>query len=204
MNLTLKNKAELTWVVIKHLAWAILDILLIPLWLVAPPFVAIFTRAMPDEDRVYVWGGIFGTWDNPPQGDPKHLRDGLFPDATTGLKGYAMRVLWMWRNPAYGFAYAFKVDKTPHSVVEISGNPDITDKYAIAGSYLAVVKEKGKVVAYEYYTIKPYGAHSEVGKCFRMRWGWKIITDKWDEFGFAQPVDTITPYKGYGESLKRK
>lgn len=177
--------------------WTFVDILLhiTFFWRIAPIFVSLFTRAADDLDEYTPeWGWMFGTWDNPPQGDTKHQREGFFPGALYGFKGYAMRVQWLWRNPGYNFQKWVGIPYTG-AKVEFSGNPDISDKGGRAGSYFATVHENGKLIAFEYYIIKPYKRNPN--KCFRMRIGYKLLTDKYERYGFATMVNTIQPYKSY-------
>ena len=64
---------------------------LIALYLImvaAIPTIALFTCAMPYGLRPYTWGGLWGTWDNPPQGDRGYVeKRAPFPGVTTGVKG---------------------------------------------------------------------------------------------------------------------
>lgn len=55
--------------------------------------------------------------------------------------------------------------------------------------------EAGRVVAFEFYCVFPCG----FGRCLRSRLGWKIMTDKFERFGFAQLVNTFNPLDGYGD-----
>ena len=56
------------------------------------------------------WGGWFGTYDNPPQGDRKWLKTIL---KLTGWRGYLNRVGWIRRNRLYGLKrFSLAVDYT--------------------------------------------------------------------------------------------
>lgn len=54
---------------LRWLALALLDWLLLLTVPIASPIIAAFTRAQPRHDDGYSWGWIWGTHDNPPQGD---------------------------------------------------------------------------------------------------------------------------------------
>ena len=182
----------------KYLLIVLLDILANISNFIVAPILSIFTRAKPDlNEKGEQWGWIYGTWDNPPQGDSKWQREGWFPYITTGWKGYLNRVGWLYRNPCYGLQKMMGIDYNPNNLIGCKGNENISDKYGIAGSYYAEVRSPaGKVLGFEYYLIKPYGN----GKCLRVRLGWKIMTDKFEKYGFAAFVDTITPYKQFGKN----
>ncbi len=163
--------------------------------------VSMFTRAQPDlNEHGKPWGGWFGTWDNPPQGDEKYQRECMFPGVTTGLKGYWNRVGWLRRNPLYGFNKWAGIPYKDSYEFHVDGNENISDKDRVPGSYYAKVIDahNGKVVAFEYYLVKPWRIGS-FEKCIRVRLGWKVMTDKFERYGFATLVDTANPFKSYGD-----
>src|SRR5678810_1219669 len=79
---------------IKFTLSVLLYILLLPVSTPAAFVVSTWTR--PDDTD---WGGWFGTYDNPPQGARKWLKD--HPELT-GWRGYLNRVGWIRRNRLYG------------------------------------------------------------------------------------------------------
>lgn len=179
------------WLVLALLDWALL--LTVP---VAAPIIAAFTRPMSHDLPVYTWGWIWGTYDNPPQGDEGFVRKRApFPGVTTGWRGYLNRCMWMLRNPLYGFAKRSGVGYSPAYQLSYVGNPNISDKYRVPGWYLAKLRDGKKLVAFEFYCVLPWG----FGRCLRARLGWKIMTDKFQRYGFAQLVNTFNPLDGYGD-----
>jgi len=177
-----------------YLKWASLflcDIVLLCVAYPLAPLLSLFTA-----DGWPAWGAWFWTFDNSPQGDRGFIRERApFTPAVTPLQRYANRVAWLWRNPLYGFQKAACVDYQPSYVVNHIGNPDISDKYKVAGWYFAECRDsKGDLVAFEFYMVKPWLP----GRCIRVRVGWKIMTDKFSIKGFAPFVDTINPIDGYG------
>jgi hypothetical protein len=175
----------------KWALFALLDILLIPIWFLGAPVVSLFTREMPDTDEdLPSWGWWFGTYDNPPQGDERHQRNfGHLPK-------YIVRVLWLWRNPGYNFQKAIGVKYDPAYIVTYTGREDISDKYKKPGHYFAMCHTlDGEVKAWEFYCVYPWA----FGKCIRIRLGYKIMTDKFGRYGFAPLVNTINPVKSYGD-----
>ena len=173
-----------------------LDIIFYVSNLFVAPVLSLFTKAQVDlDEKTERWGWLYGTWDNPPQGDTKHQREGLFPYATTGVKGYIMRVLWLYRNPAYGFQKAVGIPYNKRGIIHCVGDEDISDKYGRPGYYYATYKLDDKLEAFEFYAVLPYTKT----RCLRIRLGWKLMTDKFERYGFATYVDTITPFKRYNQ-----
>lgn len=183
-----------------YLKWPILSLLDWALWFTVPvvsPVIAAFTRADFYGKEPYSWGGWYGTYDNPPQGDEGFVRERApFVGVTDGWRGYLNRVMWMIRNPLYGFARKCSVEWSPTLAISHTGDESISDKYKRPGWYLAKAHNlNGKLVAFEFYCVLPWG----FGKCFRARLGWKIMTDKFGRYGFAQLVNTANPLKSYGK-----
>lgn len=158
--------------------------------------VSALTRPMEyKNDASYTWGWLWGTYDNPPQGDEGYVRkECLFPGVVTGWKGYLNRVNWMFRNNLYGYAklVGLKWDEQI-SLVQL-GNPKISDKYGIPGWYFVRAYLNNKLVGFEFYCVLPWAKTRD----FRCRLGWKIDTEKFKRFGFAQFVGTANPFDGYG------
>lgn len=183
-------------VVLKWLVFSVGKIVLLPTSIVAAIFVPMFTKAEPDDKELYSWGGWWGTFDNPPQGDRGWIaKHSTFPNVIDGWKGYVNRVGWMLRNPLYGYSRKVGVTYNSEDSLSIKGNPDISDKYKIAGWVFTTLKDSGgKVKAFEWYSVTPYTKRRNV----RIRIGWKIKTDKMQERGWARHVLTINPFDGYG------
>lgn len=178
---------------------AILDYVLLALtWIPAAIIVSIFTRAQEYGKTEYTWGWIWGTYDNPPQGDEGYVKKrAYFPGVTTGFKGYLNRVGWMIRNPLYGWSKILGLPYNKDYTTVVKGNPDISDKYKIPGWMFARLYDKdGDLIGFELYVVIPWFKDK---KDLRMRLGWKITTDKFERNGFAHFVDTINPFDGYGD-----
>jgi hypothetical protein len=181
---------------IKWAAFSLMDWLLLPVWFLGAPVVSLFTRAQPDlDENTKPWGWLFGTYDNPPQGDAKHQREGLFPGAVNGWKGYVMRVLWLWRNPGYNFQRLLCIHYSPLYSLDYIGNSQISDKYKTPGYYFAKLCDNEKLIGFEFYCVYPWA----FGKCVRVRFGWKLMTDKFERYQFAPLVNTANPLKSYGD-----
>lgn len=182
-----------------YLKWLVLCLLDLLLYLTLPfvtPFIALFTKAEGYDKELYSWGGWYGTYDNPPEGDEGFVsKRSFFPNVVTGWKGYINRLQWMWRNKLYGFAKVSGIKYSPDLVLTYTGNPDISDKNKIPGKYFAKLHKDGKLVGFEFYMVWPYTDKRDV----RIRIGWKIMTDKFERYGFAQLVNTFNPVDGYGD-----
>jgi len=182
----------LKWLVLALLDWALL--LTIP---IAAPIIAAFTREQPHDSPTYTWGWIWGTYDNPPQGDEGFVRKrALFTGVTTGFKGYLNRIHWMVRNPLYGYAKYCSINYDKDASLTWTGNPDISDKYKISGWYFAKLQKAGRLLGFEFYCVTPWSATRDL----RMRLGWKMMTSKFKEYGFAQIVNSINPFDGFGDN----
>lgn len=181
---------------IKWLVLSAFKIMLLVLTVPASVFVPLYYRAQEPELMRYTWGGWFGTFDNPPQGDRGFIaKHALFKNTTAGLMGYINRVQWMFRNPLYGFAKTAGVSYCATDTLKISGNPQISDKYKIKGWVLATLHDRhGKLKAFEWYSVTPWSKRRNV----RIRLGWKIKTDKMQTRGWARHVFTINPLDGWG------
>jgi len=185
-----------------YLEWgckALLTILLLPTTYVAAPVISLFTIAEKDTNN-HSWGGWYGTYDNPPQGDTKYQRDCIFPGGEfTGFKGYINRVGWILRNKLYNLKKKLgkTINKGDLFKVVTTGNKNISDKYKVSGSYFSIYFVDDKPKAFEYYLVLPWSKT----KCVRCRLGWKITTDKFNEVNeFAPLVLTFNPIDSYGQS----
>lgn len=182
---------------VKYLWGTLLYLAMLPLALPAAVVIPLGTRAQFDPARKYTWGGWFGTYDNPPQGDEGYVtKRAPYPNVVTGFKGYINRVQWMRRNRLYGLKRKLSVEFKPGSTILLKGNPDISDKYKVPGTLRATaVDSQGRPYAFEYYKVWPYSKT----RCVRIRLGWKIKGRKFTQPGdFAPLVFTINPFDGYG------
>lgn len=184
------------------LKWAVLaviDILLLFTVPFAAPVIAAMYRAQPHGLGKYTWGWMWGTYDNPPQGDEGYVRKRApFPGLITGWQGYVNRVMWMIRNPCYGFARWTALNYSANTVQQLIGKDGISDKDKVPGWYFVRVRDltSWRVVGFEFYGVFPYC----VTRDLRIRLGWKILTDKFKERGFAPLVNTCNPFDGYGDN----
>jgi len=185
-----------------YLRWScltLIDYLLLVPFCLAVPFVSALTFPA-SMFRNGLLKRLFCTYDQDWEGDRGwRTKRCFFPNVTTGLKGYLNRCGWLWRNPNYPFQRWAAVEYAPHYLVTWKGDAEISDKYARSGYYFALALSGTQAVAFEFYAVIPWGK-----KCTRIRLGWKIMTDKFESLGYAPMVNTITPVKGYGESLRAK
>lgn len=173
--------------------------ILLPTVFIVAPILGLFTKAAPHKKPGgYKWGSIYGTYDNPPQGDEGYVnKRSPFPGVTRGFKGYINRVMWTIRNPLYNWKRKFLVTFVEGTVVTVKGNPDISDKYKIPGKMTATAYVDSRLTAFEFYGIFPYSKKRNV----RIRIGWKIKGRKFTKDGdTAALVFTFNPFDGYGNN----
>ena len=200
---------------LKWLTLALFDVLLLLTVPIAAPIIAAFTRYQPHGLPSYSWGWLWGTYDNPPQGDEGFVRKRApFPGECFGWRGYVNRIMWMIRNPMYGFARLVALDYSVDQVQQLIGKDGISDKEGIPGWYFVRLHslKSGKCVGFEFYGVFPWMKEHTVhnymtGKEYtftardlRIRLGWKILTSKFRERSFAPIVNTVNPVDGYNNS----
>ena len=103
--------------------------------------------------------------------------------------------MWMIRDPLYGYARYAALDYSPELQISLRGDPTISDKEKRPGWYFATARRDGRTVGFELYAVLPWSSSRNL----RMRLGWKIMTDKFQRYGFAQLVNTFNPFDGYGD-----
>lgn len=182
----------------KYICLLFIDIILTVFTVVpAALIIPLFTREQSYGKDNYTWGWLWGTFDNPPQGDEGFVKKrAMFPGVTTGLKGYFNRVMWMLRNPLYGLSKRMSIKWSEEYVLVVTGNEHISDKYKVPGHMFARLYKGDKLIGFEFYMVKPWSDARD----FRCRLGWKMTTEKFKNKGFAQFVGTCNPFDGYGDS----
>lgn len=99
------------------------------------------------------------------------FRDG---DGTpvNALARFICRVLWLYRNNAYGFSYSVLGAQGPFWLLHQSGNSDATNRApAVAGECFQVWYRADDLTDYfRYWKVLPWG----FGKCLEVSIGWKI------------------------------
>ena len=96
------------------------------------------------------------------------LRDSL-GEPTSVLNRYVLRVLWLYRNNAYGFAYSVLGAKGPFTVLSASGIEPSDRNPAVGGSRYTVFSSTTGKKYFQYKSVKDRGN----GKCFETSIGWK-------------------------------
>ena len=142
-------------------------------WLLAPilPAFAIGKDHLPYELS------YFSAEDNPLDGDIGYvmLHAPFKGYGVTGWRQYINRVVWLWRNPGYGFSYRVLGHRVDSQPLVVSGDPLVSDSVNLTvgrmhGLSGHVLVRDG--VAFEFYLVRQYG---DSGKCFRLRMGWKLL-----------------------------
>lgn len=92
-----------------------------------------------------------------------------------GIKRYINRIVWLWRNPGYGFSYRVLGHRVNSQPLVVSGDPLVSDSVNLTvgrmhGLSGHVLVREGR--AFELYLVRQYG---KSGRCFRLRLGWKLL-----------------------------
>lgn len=142
-------------------------------WLLAPilPAFAIGKDHLPYELS------YFSAEDNPLDGDIGYvmLHAPFKGYGVTGWRQYINRVVWLWRNPGYGFSYSVLGHRVNSMPRVVSGDPLVSDSVNLTvgrmhGLSGHVLVREGR--AFEFYLVRQYG---KSGRCFRLRLGWKLL-----------------------------
>ena len=165
-------------------------------WLLAPilPLFAVGKEQLPD------WLSYFAAEDNPLDGDVGYitLHAPFKGYSQHGIKRYINRIVWLWRNPGYGFSYQVLGAQINSQPLVVSGDPYVSDSPNLTigrtrGLSGHVLLRSGKF--FEFYLVRQYGSS---GRCFRLRVGWKMLgflnePASWSLGGKAQFVCGIKP-----------
>jgi hypothetical protein len=121
------------------------------------------------------WLWWFQTIDNDLDGDSGwHTAHFTNLESTSyGFKRWLKRTLWLMRNRAYGFADSVSgVKIVVGDVIQVKGNPDITNSGGVAGSFYAEAFSSGSDTpkAWCYMLVWNWG----LGRCLRIYLGWKL------------------------------
>jgi hypothetical protein len=173
---------------LKYLIFIIIEKLADILNLFAAPFVAPFAS----EAGWLPWYlSAFGTPDNTLDGDEGWKNEHRpFKVEDTKKKRWWNRTRWMHRNSMYGLAidvlgYKFQ----PGDVLEVTGNPAVSNRPLLNGLVIRKVRRDGKVVAFQWYYVRAWTKT----KCLRVNIGWKL----WAFPGRCQVVFSVNPVMGY-------
>jgi hypothetical protein len=159
---------------LRYLVLVIANLFMFCVGMILAPVLPLFALGKPHLPSCLSW---FDTPDNTLDGDSGfQLEHALYlGSGVTGIKQYINRVMWLWRNPSYGFDISvLGVTVTLMPVVE-SGDPLISDQpnatvgrtTGLSGSVYITYGSQ----YFEYYKIYQYGSSN---KCLRLRLGWKL------------------------------
>ena len=114
------------------------------------------------------------------------LRNGEVPK--NPLCAYLCRVVWLYRNNAYGFAYSVLGAVGPFVLLSWFGDRGVTNRSpAVAG--LCYEKWDGDKPYFHFWWVKPWG----FGKCWEASIGWKISPGN----PRAQFVCRVWPFRSF-------
>ena len=120
------------------------------------------------------WLRWFQTYDSTLDGqEPRFIEstswlrtDGV---AKNAICTYILRVMWLYRNNAYGFAYSILGGKAPFRTLSEEGTNPSDRSPAIEGSYLRIFEDAEGVQYFQYKFVKQRNAT----QCYEASIGWK-------------------------------
>ena len=117
------------------------------------PFLPIFADS---DGNLPSWLRWFQTYDDTLDG-----KEPRFIEATSWLRGsqnviytYILRVMWLYRNNAYGFAYSVLGGTAPFRTLSEEGVNPSDRAPAIEGSYLRIFEDAEGVQYFQYSSLK--------------------------------------------------
>lgn len=174
-------------------AYLIANLVMLLLAYLLAPFLPAFAIGRDHLPACLSW---FDTPDNPLDGDGGFKAEHApFKGEVTGWRRYMNRVVWLLRNPAYGFdieVLGFPPDKLPNAAtVSHSGGHSISGKNSEDGWYFLTIKDSDGKSAWQFFYIK----HLTDSHCLRLNIGWKLWS--WFNQEVSQFVFSFSPWKVY-------
>ena len=167
----------------RFLIYFILDITVNLIGYCINPFLPLFADS---DGNLPSWLRWFQTYDSTLDGqEPRFiestswLRDGNV--AKNFICTYVLRVMWLFRNNSYGFAYSVLGAKLPLVTLSEEGVNPSDRNPAIEGSYFTTFEDAEGVKYFQYKFVKDRGN----GKCYEASIGWKTsgqFVARWTPF----------------------
>ena len=152
----------------RFLIYFILDLTINLVGFTINPFLPIFADS---EGNLPLWLRWFQTYDSTLDG-----QEPRFIESTSWLRGsknaictYVLRVMWLYRNNAYGFAYSILGAKLPLVTLSEEGVNPSDRNPAIEGSYFTTFEDADGVKYFQYKFVKQRNAT----QCYEASIGWK-------------------------------
>jgi len=154
----------------RFLIYFILDLTINLVGFTINPLLPIFADS---EGNLPSWLRWFQTYDSTLDGqEPRFIAstswlrtDGV---AKNFICTYILRVMWLYRNNAYGFAYSV-LGCIPIITISAEGTNPSDRAPAIEGSYFTVFEDADATRYFQYKLVKDRGN----GKCYEASIGWK-------------------------------
>lgn len=185
--------------ILKWLSFAVLKVLMYLLSFALVPLLVLFE----EDGWLPKWASWFQTHDNSLDGDDGWKREHLLSlnpkgDSLDPLRIYLKRVLWLYRNPCYGFArdvLGAPLDREEFILIT-DGDRKTSNRPGHSGwvVYSAYVLTRFSRFAdyWQFYLVKQYG---QTGRCLRINLGWKL----WGSHNNVrrQFVFSVSPLAGF-------
>lgn len=138
------------------------------------PAVVLFAS---DQGWLPKWLSWFQTPDNSLDGDSGWKNEHRpFKVEDSAIKQWWNRTRWLHRNSMYGFAIGvLGTSIKPGDVLEITGNPKVSNRPLQEGLVVRHVIRNGKTIYFQWYYVKAWSDTY----CIRINLGWKL-------WGFAK------------------
>lgn len=164
---------------------AVLDLVVTAVAFILAPILPLFAD---DGGWLPSWLGWFQTLDNSLDGD-----EGWKTEHYVGWPQYPKRVLWLWRNPGYGFSQKVLAAKFERNdEYEVYGDETVSNIPGNSGHVLRVVYRNGIPHYFQYYLIRQYKFKTD--RCFRLNLGWKLWGFKTGKASFVTAVGFWNQY----------
>ena len=157
---------------IRFAIYLILDIVANLTGYLINPVLPLFANSDGDLPKCLSW---FQTYDSTLDGTEirfisatSWLRDSL-GEPSSVLNRYILRVMWLYRNNAYGFAYSVLGANAPFFIESETGIIPSDRNPAMEGSCFTIFYDERGTKYFRYKLVKDRGN----GKCFEASMGWK-------------------------------
>lgn len=175
---------SIAFMIMRWLCLAIISLCVVLTACLLAPVLPLFALG---SDTLPHWLRWFQTPDNSLDGDENFKKNvAPFPGPQRGWRQYINRVVWLWRNPSYGFDLeVLGFTATEDAILSVFGTLPMNAAPPRTGWYFALAENLDGTAAWQFYAVKRWGAWAS-----RVNFGWKL----WSVPGKCQFVVTIQPY----------
>lgn len=178
---------------IEWLLMAVASLALNVVNLFAAPFM-VLTAQQNEKGEWWLpaWLSWFQTPDNPLDGDVGWRRDDRpFKTERNAFERWVNHVLWLYRNPCYGFdLYVLGALVLPSDCIEQTGSAEVSNRpHLQEGWYFKRVVRAGAAIYWQFYFVKAWSSEN----CLRVNLGWKLWSAEPNKPTICQLVISANP-----------